>query len=167
MPKEHNFEVIEGGGETSDAPRSPLTEDDIKRRVQDAMQEAMVASWDSFAQLAIDVVTDECEHDELELIKADPAIRLSIDFMRERFSDLCAEITAMLIGSLEENEPLHWHSAVDLLSGFNTKLDQIQILFFVYAKDDRERRRKVADLVGEMKALNTLLYAEVAMRPEA
>jgi hypothetical protein len=166
MPKDHNFEVIEGGGEPEVA-HTPLTLEQITMRVEECMQDALVASWHEFAQLGIDVVGDACERGELEDIQADPAVRLTLDYMTESFSDLRTEITAMLIGSFEENDSLHWHSAVELLSGFNTKLDHLQSLFFVYAKDDRERRRKVADLVGEIKALNTLLYAEVALRPEA
>ena len=44
----HKFEVIEGGGEP-EIVHTPLTPEQITMRVEEYLQDALVASWHEFA----------------------------------------------------------------------------------------------------------------------
>jgi hypothetical protein len=177
MPKDHNFEVIEGGGElTEEGPINDsglVPKEEIVRVVTHLINDAAAEFWLRGHHIVNDVIIKEYEqgrvaNSELDVIDA---INLTEEYINNAFGELGAEIVAVLAGEIEANvdifpDEMSWKNAEIFVGSWNGVLQQVLELFFPFAESNPEKVEKISDLVGEMKSLNTLLYDEVAIHRE-
>jgi hypothetical protein len=139
----------------------------MEEKVKYTVGIAQDACLTNFFELVNKVLGDEVKDGKLAGADERDAHHLTMEYIDNAFGTLANDIIGMLAGEVfDPPEEFTFESAEELLGGLNTTLQQILSLFFGFAEKDYEGVERVADLVGELKSLITLLHHEVAMHLE-